>query len=406
MVNVAILGYGGRGKNYAEIIKWNFRKKAIVTDVIDNSLDKLAVAKNRCNLTDEHIHLDFDEYLSKNLPADWLFICTQDNDHYEHTIKAIDKGYNILLEKPVSGNIAECLDLEKRARAKGVKIAVCHVLRYTHFYNNVKKVIDSGVLGDLISIEMEESVGYWHQAHSYVRGDWRNAEESNPMIFAKCCHDLDIMVYLTGKNAKTVHSVGQLNHFKSECAPKGAALRCVDCNVDCPYDARKLYKGKSWPTSRLVPDGMPTKEKVEKALVEGQFGRCVYHCDNNVVDFQSTQIMFDGGINCSLIMSAFSPKIYRQIIVRGTKGHLEGKFENSKFKLSIFGKKAKTIFTKRSIYGHGGGDIGLMKALIEGELKTDLAKSIESHIIAFGAEKSRLNDGNMINLDEFKKSFE
>lgn len=414
MQTIAVLGYGGRGKNYATILRLRWRSQAKVIAVIDHNPDKLRVAGQDLNLGKEALFADYDDFLAKKIKADWLFVCTQDRDHLEHTMKALDAGYHILLEKPISPDVKECLAIEQKAKEKGLHVAVCHVLRYTGFYNRVKEVLDSGVLGDLISLEMQEDVGYWHQAHSFVRGDWRNTAESAPMIFAKCCHDLDLAVYLTNSQCQEISSVGQLNHFKAEKAPKGAAKRCVDCSVaDCPYDARVLYLKRfkkipraarkyAWPMTRLVSDALPTMPKLEEAVREGQFGRCVYHCDNDVVDYQVAQMRFANGINATLTMTAFSHEIYRTILVRGTRGQLEGKFEDGKFQVRLFGKKPKTYKTSMGA-GHGGGDLGLIRALIAQTLKTDISQSIESHVMAYAAEQSRLNGGTPVDVTSFKQ---
>lgn len=416
MQKIAILGYGGRGKNYANILRMEFRSKAKIVAVIDNIAAKREVAKKELHLSDDMIFSSLDEFLKKEKCADWLLICTQDCDHYEHAMKAMDAGYDLLLEKPISGDIKQCLEIEEKSKQKGIKIAVCHVLRYTTFFNKVKQILDSGVLGDIISIEMEESVGYWHQAHSYVRGDWRRTEDSTPMILAKCCHDLDMAVYLAQSKCKTVSSIGKLHHFRKECAPDGCAERCVDCKItDCPYDARKLYIEKfkklpfflrksAWPMNRLVPDAIPSVPKLEKALREGQFGKCVYHSDNDAVDFQVVQMLFENGINCTLTMTAFSQNPYRTIIVRGTKGHLQGKFESFKLDLNIYGKRKKAVRAKLDLRSHGGGDTGLIASLMGGTMKTDISESIESHIIAYAAEKSRTENGKMIDVQDLKNS--
>lgn len=416
MTKVAILGYGGRGKNYAWVLRFAHKNTAKVVAVIDTNTERLEVAKHTEKLTDDCLFNNIDDFLAKGKIADWLFICTQDRQHYEHTIKAIEAGYNILLEKPITPNVKECVDIEKRAKEKGVKIAVCHVLRYTSFYNKIKEIIDSKVLGDIIAIEMEENVGYWHQAHSFVRGDWHNTEQSCPMIMAKCCHDLDLAVFLTDSKCKQISSVGKLNHFKADKTPTVHAKRCIDCNnTDCPYDARKLYIDKykkrlsnanqfGWTLNRIVPDGIPTLPKLEQAIKDTDFGRCVYDMDNDTVDYQVVQMLFDNGTNCTLTMSAFSPDIFRRITIRGTLGYLDGEFETGKLNLSIYGKKTKKVSIKNSISGHGGGDEGLINSLLNGTCKTDITESIESHIMAFAAEKSRAENGTQVDVTEYKNS--
>lgn len=405
-MKIAILGYGGRGKNYAQILKRKYSKQAKIVAVIECNPQKLAIAKKEHALSDDACFSDFDEFLKQNVPADWLFVCTQDCDHFKHTIAALKKGYNVLLEKPISKDIGECETIAAYAKKLNRKVAVCHVLRYTAFYSQVKKIADSGILGKIISIEMVENVGYWHQAHSFVRGDWRKSEDSSPMIFAKCCHDLDLMAYFAESPCVNVSSIGKLNHFQKSDAPEGHAEYCMQCSLsNCPYDARKIYldtlakippcmRKYAWPQTRVAPDGEPTMDKVAKALEKGQFGKCVYECDNDVVDYQSSMMEFANGVQGTLIMTAFSDEIYRTITVRGTLGTLSGKFEDNVLSLNIFGKKPRKVKTRHSVKGgHGGGDIGLMDGLVNGRLLTDIDLSIQSHKMAFACEESRINGG-------------
>ena len=414
MLKIAILGYGGRGRIYSLILRFLQKRKAQLVAVIDSNPDKLRLAKkdNR-TLDDAHLYSDYRAFLAADKCADWLFVCTQDADHYEHTMAALDKGYDVLLEKPVSASLAECYAIARKAQETGRKVAVCHVLRYSRFYDKVKEVMESGVLGKLVALEMHENVGYWHYAHSYTRGDWRNSDTSTPMIFAKCCHDLDLMVYMLGSNCLSVSSEGRLNYFKRENEPAVCADRCVDCEAtDCPYNAVDLYEKRfrkwpfflkkyAWPMSRIVEDGTPTMPKICEALRNGPFGRCVFRCDNNVVDYQTVSLDFDDGVQATLTMTAFSPAIYRTITVRGTEGTLEGKFEEGKLTLSVFGRRPRIIRTSRTFIGHGGGDIGLIAALVNGRIRTDIFQSIQSHVIAYAAEQSRLKDGERVDLGEF-----
>lgn len=413
-MKMAVLGYGGRGKVYCLISK--VVAGLTVSAVCDNNPEKLSRAKSDNKLSDDMLFLDFDDMLKKGKVADVLFICTQDRQHYDHTMKALEAGYDIVLEKPVSPSPRECIEIEQKAIELGRKVAVCHVLRYTGIYNKTKETIDSGVLGDIVSIDMVENVGYWHQAHSFVRGDWRNSQASAPMILAKCCHDMDIAVFLTGSDCEWVSSFGELKYFKEENAPEGSANRCLDgCKVKegCPYDAEKVYVNTfkklppgvrrfSWPQSRIVPDGVPTMEKITDAIKNGDFGRCVFKCDNDVVDYQSTQMRFENGINCSLIMTAFSNKIYREIRVRGTKGELLGDMLKNTLYYQPYGGKKKKIRLGGAIGGHGGGDIGLVRQLAKGNVSTDISRSIESHLMAMAAEESRLEDGKRVYIKEYK----
>lgn len=412
MKTVAILGYGGRGRMYALLLRMFHKKQAKVVAVIDHDINKLQLARKENKLSDSALYDNYDKFIAGDKVADWLFVCTQDSDHYAHTIPALKKRYDVLLEKPISTNIVECNEIAEVATKLNRKVAVCHVLRYTYFYDKIKQIADSGILGDIVALEMQENVGYWHQAHSYVRGDWRNTAQSSPMIFAKCCHDLDLATYILSSPCDTISSVGKLHHFKKEHAPQGSADRCVDCKVHCPYNAEKWYLKRfkkyplllrkyAWPMSRLVPDSTPTIKKLKKAIAEGQFGRCVYKCDNDVVDYQTVTMQFANGVQGTLTMTAFSHDCFRTIQIRGTNGTVMGNFEKNALYLNIYGKKPKKIKPHSTLGGHGGGDTGLIKAFAEGYSKTDINLSIHSHVMAYAAEASRLNNGIPVDVNKY-----
>ena len=317
-MTVAILGLGSRGLQvYGEIVK-NYDSIMEVTAVADLLPERLANAKKLFNLNEDACFSDADELLSREQLADAVFICTQDRDHVPQAKKALKKGYHILLEKPVSPSVRECTELLNEAKKYDRKVCVCHVLRYTPFYSTLKKMLAQGDIGKIINIQAREDVGFFHQAHSFVRGNWRNSEETSPMILAKCCHDMDLLVWLSDSSCRQVSSFGNLTWFKEENAPKGAARRCLDgCPVKdtCPYDAEKIYisnpdtgvrSKNGWPANTFaVP---PTEENVRKELKAGPYGRCVYYCDNNVVDHQVVNLQMENDITVTFSMCAFSAK--------------------------------------------------------------------------------------------------
>ena len=417
MKKVAILGYGGGGYHYAKMCRQMDKDFQIVA-VIDNSEDKRRLAKETAKLDDAQLFSSLDVFLAAPKTADWLFICTQDKDHREHAVSALKKGYHLLLEKPVACTPEDCLEIERTAKELNRQVAVCHVLRYSLYYEKIKEIIESGILGKIIAIDQVENVAYWHQAHSYVRGDWRRADESTPMILAKCCHDLDIAVYLANSKCRQVISQGQLNYFKRENAPEGATEYCLGgCKAkkECPYDCEKLYvntlkhlpkkaiKG-AWPQSRLIADSIVTIPKLYEAMKTTRYGKCVFLSDNDVVDYQITTMLFENGINSTLTMTAFSGPSYRETRVRGALGELVCNMGENKIVLHIFGKKAKKIRLHKRLDAHGGGDKRLMEYFAKDKLKTDISLSIESHLIGFAAEESRLNGGMPVPLCKFRKN--
>lgn len=347
------------------------------------------------------------ELLSRPKMADCVLICTQDQMHYEALKLAADKGYHILCEKPISPVRSQLEEIGKIAEEYENVISICHVLRYSPFFRQIKKLLDGGAIGQLIDIQHIESVGYWHMAHSFVRGNWRNKELSSPMILQKCCHDMDILLWLTGSSCKRLSSFGSLTHFKEENAPEGAPKYCLDgCahREECPYFAPRFYledleeNGGSF--AKIVSINTD-KKSVLDALKDGPYGRCVYHCDNNVVDHQVVNLEFENGVTASLTMCAFTNKCERIINLMGTKGQIRGNMEENEIILQDFASGNTTkIEVKIPKGGHSGSDVAMMKEFVNlvatgGTAKSVSAasESVESHLMALAAEESREHNG-------------
>ena len=294
-ITCAIVGLGNRGNDIYGHYEFVNPEEMKVVAIAEPIKEKRECGKETYHLDEEHCFETAEELLNQPQLADVIVIATQDRQHVEQAVKALSLGYHVLCEKPISPSAEECRRLQKAAHEYNRIVAVGHVLRYTPFYSKVKELVDSGRIGEIVSIQAMEHVTYWHQAHSYVRGNWRNADETSPMILAKSCHDCDIFSWLIGKKCERVSSFGSLSHFREEQAPEGAALRCLDgCKVkeNCPYDAEKIYitnekigvrhivkAGKTgddaWPICVLSPTDL-SEEAVYKALKTGPYGRCVY----------------------------------------------------------------------------------------------------------------------------------
>ncbi len=413
-MKVAVIGLGQRGSNYIRIINFFCKGIEIVADCDKNKVITDQIAKKYKVAKKFYDDKDF----FKEKLADAIIVATQDRDHITHCNLAIDKGYDkILVEKPVSPVIEECVELQQRAEKNNITIVVCHVLRYSKYYKKIKEIISKGIIGDVMTINHTENVGYFHYAHSYVRGNWRDSSLSSPMIMAKCCHDFDLLHWFVNKKCLSVSSYGALSHFNKKNMPEGAADRCVDCKVEnCPFNAVELYvtdplcKATFLRFSGRILTGKSGSSKEEKleALKKGNYGRCVYKQDNNVVDHQIVNMLFENGTTASHTVTAFSKDFYRRTQVSGTKGEIIGNDLDGKLTLNIFKGKSKTIGTKWiKGLGHIDGDINLIKdwcKLIQGKLDDDsnvtyLRDTIPSHIIVMSAEKSRLESGKVIKID-------
>ena len=409
---LVVFGYGQRGSVYASFAK-KHPDKFQLQAIIENSPTRMALAKEI--FPEVPMYENYKDFLLAKIPADIVAVATQDEDHKEHAIAMMGAGYDLLLEKPISNNREDCLEIYEASKKYGKKVIVCHVLRYTPFYSTVKRVIDAGTLGEVVSIHASENVGYYHQAHSFVRGPWANKKASSPMILAKCCHDMDIIRYLMNEKCLSVSSFGGLYHFNSQNAPVGCADYCSECTVeDCLYNAQKLYTDptntKRWFASYFTTKPL-TDENILADLKGTKYDKCVYKSDNDVVDHEVTIMNFEKGKTACHTMTAFSKECYRDLKIYGTKAELVGVVESNEFEIRKFGGETEKVRVDTSMAdtgGHMGGDYFMMTNIykaLNGE-KTEgvtyLDVSIESHLMSFSAEDSRLNGGMAKSIYEEK----
>lgn len=419
-ITVAIAGLGSRGlQTYAKCLE-KFSDRAEIVAVADIRPDRVKVAAKRYNIAPDKCFDSVESMLKVPKLADLMLICTPDDVHYLPAMGALEKGYHLLLEKPAARSVKECRDIAELAERKGLNVVVCHVLRYTVFYQKIKELIDAGRVGDIMNIEAIERVGYWHQAHSFVRGNWHVAADTTPMILAKCCHDMDLMLWLTGKKCEKVTSFGHLSHFNAANLPEGAAERCGDgCpHADtCPYNAQRYYLdcfkrgGNCWPVNVVAPE--PTEEKVIAALKEKDYGRCVYRMNNDVVDHQVLTLQLEDDITVAFTMTAFSDRGGRCMRVMGTKAEIFADMEKDIIQLMPFGGAMEEYDIRKiatDLSGHGGGDIRMVEDyldVLEGKpmpsAMTTISRSVESHYVCLAAEESRLHGGQLVYIDEFAK---
>ncbi|MFX1410621.1 MAG: Gfo/Idh/MocA family protein, partial [Promethearchaeota archaeon] len=454
-VTAVLLGAGRKGLlsygNYA----LNNKKKlkfVAVAEPIQARREKFAklhgIPSSKCYET-------WEDLLDESKLADVAFICTQDQMHTEPTLLALEKGYNVLLEKPMAHTLNDCVKIVNKVEETGRILGVGHILRYTPFFSTINKIIQKGLLGDIINITHRENVMWYHYAHSYIRGPWANVEKSSPIILAKCCHDFDLLFWIVGSLPKKISSFGSLMHFRPEKAPKGAPKYCLDgcpAKETCLYYAPRIYidilpitqimeksenrflkiLGKLRKNhvkflthiSKIVTplkslryyQDFPiyylymgqkedyTDEAKAKILKTSSYGRCVYHSDNNVVDHQVVNIEFENGVTANLTMHGFSEREGRIIRIDGTKATLVGEYHVSSQKIMLynhFSGKESLIYKQKlrmKAREYDEGDFGLVDAFIESIVQktvsqplTNARASLESHLMAFAANQSRLN---------------
>ena len=407
-VSIVVVGAGSRGSGYAQYAK-SFPDEAEVVAVCEPRKEWRERFANEHGLPKEKCFNDWKDLLKQPKLADAALVCTVENLHRDIAVALAGRKYHLLLEKPMAPTEQECLDIYDAVTKNKVILAVCHVLRYTNWFAKLKSMVDSSLIGKVQHIAATELVGYWHFAHSFVRGNFRNEETSSPFLLAKCCHDIDLLNVLVPSRCAKVSSFGRLSHFNRENQPKGAADRCIDCPVhiesQCPYSAVKIYlrdaldRLDNWPVNILTADTTPSG--VGKALKEGPYGRCVYACDNDVCDHQVVNLEFEDGTTAGFITTAFAVGS-RDYFIMGDKGSLRFTGEeivHNDFLVGPAGREIKHSITSGDntiLSGHGGGDFGLMKQFLAAVGKGDSSAictgpevSIESHMIVFAAEKAR-----------------
>ena len=424
-LKVAIAGLGHRGKDIYAYGSKRFPDLIEIVAVADTNPDRVKLVAGEFGIPEEFCFSSAEEMIAHDKLADAMFICTQDRQHVGQAIPALEKGYDLLLEKPISPDLEECRRIIQVAQQCGRKVLVSHVLRYTVFYQELKKILDEKRIGEIISVQASENVGYWHQAHSFVRGNWKDSEITSPMILQKCCHDMDILTWLTGKKCRRVTSFGSTSYFKEEKAKEGTPKRCTDgCpyQPECPYDAEKIYlPGREHGVPVAITEWFdkvltlePTEENIRKQLETGPYGCCVFHSGNNVVDHQVVNLVMTDGTTIDFTMCGFTHENARYTRIMGTMGEIEANMESNLIKIYRFGYEPEVVDVTKltsDFSGHGGGDVLMLKEFIHYALGdqvrtntiTTLEQSMESHFIAWAAEISRLKDGEPVNLDDIRK---
>lgn len=365
-------------------------------------------------IPDENCFTSWEEILEQPKFADMAFICTQDQMHYAPAIKALDCGYHLLLEKPIAPTAEECIQIRDKANEKNLHVLVCHVLRYTDLFSEVKKLVSEGRIGKLMSVTHCENVYHIHHSHSYVRGNWKNSKEGTPMILAKSCHDLDILQWLCDDVCTEVSSFGGLDFFCEKNAPEDAPQFCMDgCPHihTCTYSAPRIYaKERLWGTEAFETRPKTTEEILE-ALKTSDYGKCVFRCNNDVVDHQVVNMNYASGTTVTFTMAAFTHNATRTMRLMGTHGEMRVIF-GEPYAIEVYdfrtGRK-EVIHTQQNSSGHGGGDFNLMNDLInfmttgkKSPSITSIDVSVESHLLAFAAEKSRITN-ETIHMDTFRR---
>jgi hypothetical protein len=422
VLNLLVVGAGSRGRHVFGRFVSLPNSGAKIIAVAEPDQEKREAMAREHNIPRERMYETGEEALIQEKFSDGVIITAPDKTHYKLALNALNQGYHVLLEKPMATSPEECIEIVKAQKKSGKVLSVAHVLRYTPFFKEIKERVDSGELGKLLSLDLQEEVGYWHYAHSFVRGNWRKKSESGPVILTKCCHDMDIISWLIPEKITSVFSTGSRKLFRRSNSPKGSRDRCIqDCNIkrDCPYNAERFYLSETeeenvgWPINVISPVDFSIAAR-ENALKNGQYGRCVYKCDNDVCDNQEVWIRFKNGLRARFTMTAMGSESTRKIKLHFEKGEIHGDLGLGSIRIVKYsGVRRKDDIRQIDLDtkgGHGGGDEHMFQSFIKTIEKnnsdynlTSAEASLQSHLLSFVAEDSRLN-GKIINFPIYIKN--
>ncbi|MCC7465974.1 MAG: Gfo/Idh/MocA family oxidoreductase [Saprospiraceae bacterium] len=397
-ITVVTIGAGNRGNVYGNYALSHPDEMDIVgvAEPVQVRNDRYT---QKHNIQAENRFDTWERVFEKPKFADAVLITTPDNLHYGPCMAALKAGYDVLLEKPISPSEKECRDILNLAKKTGRIVAVCHVLRYAPYFEKLRELMHNGSIGDIVSVQHMEPIEHIHMSHSYVRGNWHDRNATTPIILAKSCHDLDILRWLINKPCKKIVAMGGIRWFRKENAPAGSTPRCMDgCAAEstCPYSAMKIYyRQRGWLYVFDMPDDKSKHgEYILEKLRTTNYGRCVYHMDNNQEDHYVSTMEFEGGVTAAFSMEAFTSYAGRRTRVMGSMGDIVGDMDT--FTVTDFRTGKSTVYDNTSGDGHGGGDWRLVRNWLQAvsqrkpELLTStIDASIESHIMGFMAEKSR-----------------
>lgn len=415
-VDVVLIGAGNRGRAvFGAYARRNPERMRVVALAEPREDRRLATAAEH-GLPPERVFRDFRALFASRPEALAAIVATGDTEHVEPALAALAAGYHLLLEKPIAPDPVDCLRVTEAAERAGRILQIGHVLRYTAFYAKLHELVSDGRVGRVTMIDLREHVSYWHMAHSYVRGKFRKRALAAPFILAKSCHDLDLLSWLAASPASRVASFGSLGVYREALAPAGAPERCsAACPVQasCAWDAERFYLGpedrvaRHWPWSDLGPD--PSRTARKAALEAGDYGRCVFRCDNDVADHQVVAVEFESGLTATLGVHGTASDEVRTARISGSAGELRGVLQQGSIEISRHGSSEREqIQIEASPFGHSGGDQGLLDDFCDvvsrnapERVRASGRSALESHWMGFAAERARL-EGRVIDMTAYR----
>ena len=316
-MNIAVIGAGNRARKYLSCLPGG----VFVRYVVEPDRLRLQQTADRFNIHEEGCFTDSDAFFREAHDIDAVIIAAPDRLHVPLSLKAVEKGWHVLLEKPAALSAEEYGLLETAAEKAGVQVGVCLEMRFHPYFRRIKELVDGGAVGKVLDIEHTEHIGPDRMAHTFVRGLWSRKADAAPIFLSKCCHDADFLLWLTGGSVVSVEGSGRLEKF----VPRAdKPLRCLGCpDLSCPYSAVRLYKERrEWTDGFDIPEGSTFDAVIDAELAAGRYGRCVYHCDNDVFDSQDVKAQLSNGVTLDIHLEGTSMEEGRETLIHGTSGTL------------------------------------------------------------------------------------
>lgn len=385
-MNIAVIGAGNRARKYLSCIPGEVH----VAYIVEPEPLRLSSTAAACGVPPERCFTSAEEFFSQPRGIQAVIVATPDKLHVPVALEAVRHGCHVLLEKPVAQTLPEYMSLLEASLSQGVQVGVCLEMRFHPYFQRIKEIVESGLLGDLVEILHTEHIGPDRMTHSFVRGLWSRAEDAGPIFLSKCCHDADFLMWLSGGSVVEAHSSGLIRKFRTDRAPYGATARCLDCPVaDCPYSAVKLYRERrEWVDGFDIPSGSTFEEVIDAELAHGRYGRCVYRCNNDVFDTQDVEAVLSTDVRLNMHLEGTSMQEGRTTVIRGTKASLKA----DGWRISVSRSGALVLTEDFSHLGdlplHAGADRALVEDFFEAissgrEPLATLSSALEGHKLCF-----------------------
>lgn len=394
MIRLAAIGVGNRTGKYLRYLE-AYPGRAALVAIVEPDPVRRENARKRFGLVAEDCYEYADDFFSEPGRCDAVIIGSPDSEHYSEAMQAISRGYHVLLEKPVAQNFGQCEAIARAAAKARVKVGVCYVLRFMPVYRKIKELLDSGIIGRVTDVSHQEFVGIDRMLHTYVRGYWNKASESNPSFLSKCCHDVDMLLWTTGARIKSVQSTGSLEWYRPENAPAGSTDYCIDCPVEktCAYSAIDMYIRRGvWTDNFPVPEKVSKEEVLQEEMRLGRFGRCAFKCGNDVADRQVVTMLSTEGMLITVLMNTFTRREGRRTVYSGTEGEIVADGWKVEVRMHKDGKVVTFDYGSEAAKPlHGGADIEIVDDFISAvedpsrQPAIPIADALESHRVCFMA---------------------